>query len=95
MKEYASISANFAYFCNRLNDSNLIVDKDSAYAQYFLFGLIDSLPEGVEIEDAVVLEWQVGDFEALHLQIPAGIEHALMLELCSDDVLTLLAIKRS
>ena len=49
--------------------------------------------ELVQIEQAVRLRIEIGDFKTLALQLPAGIEHRLVLGLAGDNVLALLAVE--
>ena len=47
----------------------------------------------IQIDDPVGLHQQVGDFEALLLEVTAGIEDALVLSLGGDDVALLVLVE--
>jgi hypothetical protein len=67
----------------RLDDADLVVHRHDRHDH----GLVgDGVPQLVEVDQAVLLHRQVGDLEAVLLEVTAGIEHALVLGHRGDDV---------
>ena len=83
VEEGLLLAADLADLGERLDDADLVVhrhDRDH-------HGLVgDGRAQGVEIDQAVLLHWQVGHLEALLLEMAAGVEHALVLGHGGDDV---------
>lgn len=67
-----------------LDDADLVVDEHRGHHD----GVgADGGAQRVEVDEALGVDRQVGDVEALLLQHAAGVEDALVLRLCRDDVL--------
>ena len=65
MKKDSSFSTYFANFFDRLYDSDLIIDKNSANTEYFFFGFVDGFFEKFQIDDAISLNRKICYFESL------------------------------
>ena len=86
MKITRAFAADVAQRGDVLNHADFVVHKhhrgqDGVRA--------DGGAEGVQIQQAVVLRGQVGDLEALALQLATGVQHGLVLGLDGDQVLAL------
>jgi hypothetical protein len=93
VQEDAFLPAKLPDLLYILAHSNLVVDQDDTDTQDLLFGVGNSLSQQLHVQDAILLNWQVGDTVAVKLQMPAGVQDALMLNLRCDDVLSLLSVE--
>ena len=86
MEEYLFRSTKLTDLFHWLDNPNFVVDCHDAHKRrvWSNGGL-----ELLQINDAVVLNRQVCDFESVLLQMPATIKNAFMLCLSGDDVLLL------
>ena len=78
--------AELANLLNRLHDTNLVVDRHDTDERRL--GAHRRL-ELRHVDKTITLDRQVRDREALVLQMPAAVKHALVLSLACDDVVLL------
>src|SRR5689334_18161274 len=87
-KENPAFLGNFADFRDGIDDTNFIVGvHDGDQNRRRLNGRFQL----VQADAPVLLHRQVGDLEAMLLEVLAGIEHSFVLDGLSDDVVALLA----
>ena len=80
---------DFADFRDGLDDADFVIrvhDRDEDRFRR------DRAAKIVEIDEPVLCDGQIGDFEARFLQALAGVEHGLVLGRLRDDVIALFAI---
>lgn len=90
MERNVSLSTDLPDFFDWLDHPNLVVHRHDGDEP----GVgPDGGSERIEVDDAVGVNGEVGDVEALLLEITAGVEDALVLRLGGDDVALLLFIE--
>ena len=90
MQEDLARPAQFTDGSDILNDANLVVDVHQADQD----GVVTH--GGFQLgqaDEAIGLGLQIGNLEAIGLQVPAGIKHRLVFGLAGDDMLALLLVK--
>src|SRR5574343_1602370 len=86
MEDNALLAADFTQFGYRLDNTNFIVHEHDR-SQYGVRA--NGRLENIQVEQAILLDIEIGRFESLALHLTHGVEHRLVLGLHSDDVLTL------
>ena len=90
MKRNIEFLASLADFLHRLNHSDLVINCHNRNEPHI--GPNSGL-KLIQVDDLVGLHQQVGDFEALLLEVTAGIEDALVLSQGGDDVALLVLVE--
>ena len=90
MKRNIEFLASLADFLHRLNHSDLIINHHNQNEPCIRSNSGSKL---IQVDDPVGLHRQVGDFEALLLEVTAGIEDALVLSQGGDDVALLVLVE--
>lgn len=79
-------AAQLANLVHRLHNADLVVDCHDGNERRLR---PDGLLQVFHADEAIGLDWQVGDIETFILQVAARVEHALMLGLAGNDVVLL------
>ncbi len=85
-----ALAADLADLGQRLDHADLVVHR---HHRHDAGVRADRGLQLLEVDEAVLLDRQIGDLEAFQLQVAAGIQHALMLGHHGDDVVLLALVE--